>query len=449
MGKLFGTDGIRGVANDGLDINLALKVGQAVAMVIGEEKQGRPIVAIGNDTRLSCDMLESAIVAGLCAAGANVMVLGVVPTPAVAFITVQAKADAGIVISASHNPYHDNGIKIFGAKGFKLSDALENKIEELVLGDEPLPLLTHDKIGQIIRKNQHWVEKYIDHLEESAEGEISGLKVFIDCSNGAASRTASDLFSRFDLDLEIVKAHPNGTNINDNCGSTDTTFLGKTVVSGGYDIGIAFDGDADRCIIVDEKGDIVDGDKIMGVCGMAMLQAGRLNHNTIVSTVMSNLGFHDFTKRHGISLICTSVGDRNVLEKMVEGGYALGGEQSGHVIFRAESTTGDGQLAAIKFLSILAASGKRVSELVEEITYYPQELINVTVTGGNPAKEAIMASEDLWAAIREEEAILGEKGRVLVRASGTEPKIRVMVEAEQEKVVKNTAKKLADLIKTL
>ena len=449
MGKLFGTDGIRGAANVDLDIHLALKIGQAVGIVMGEEAGRAPVVAIGKDTRLSSDMLDSAIVAGLCASGADVMVLGVVPTPAVAFITAQSEADAGIMISASHNPFYDNGIKIFNGKGFKLSDELEARVEALILQENPMPLLTHEKVGKVLRKNKDWVEKYIDHLTKAAEGNISGLKVFIDCSNGAAARTASELFTRFKLDLEIIKDHPNGTNINDNCGSTNISFLSRAVVSGGYDIGIAFDGDADRCIIVDEKGAEVDGDKIMGVCGLARLQEGRLAKNTIVVTVMANLGFHNFVAKHGISLECTAVGDRNVLERMLEGGYTIGGEQSGHIIFLEEATTGDGQLAAIKFLSVLSASGKKVSELTQEISYYPQVLINIRVEGGNEAKKAIMASDTLLAAISEKEALLGNSGRILVRASGTEPLIRVMVEADAEEMAQGTAEDLANLIKSL
>jgi len=450
MGRLFGTDGIRGVANEAqMDIHLALKVGQAVGIVMGEEAGRAPVVVIGKDTRLSSDMLDSAIVAGLCASGADVMVLGVVPTPAVAFITKQSKADAGIMISASHNPFYDNGIKIFNGGGFKLSDELEARVEDLILSDTPMPLLTHEKVGKVIRKNKDWVEKYVEHLADAAECEISGLKVFIDCSNGSASRTASELFSRFKLDLEIIKSHPNGTNINENCGSTNISFLSRAVVSGGYDIGIAFDGDADRCIIVDERGEEVDGDKIMGVIGLAMLRSGRLAKNTIVATVMSNLGFHDFAKRNDISLVCTAVGDRNVLEEMLRGGYALGGEQSGHLIFLEEATTGDGQLAAIKFLSELCATGKRVSELTQAIPYYPQVLINLPIQGGNEAKAAIMASAVLETAIREREALLGDRGRILVRASGTEPKIRVMVEADTEATAQEVAEELVEIIKSL
>jgi len=449
MGKLFGTDGIRGVANDGLDIDTALRVGQAAATVLGRGRNKMPVIAIGKDTRLSCDMLESALVAGLCSAGANVMVLGVVPTPAVAFITKTAGAEAGIVISASHNPYSDNGIKIFNSDGFKLSDELEAQIEQLVLSPEPMPKMTHDRIGNILRKNKDYVEKYIDHVERAAEEEIKGLRVLVDCSNGAAARTASDLFSRFDIELEIMKDHPNGLNINDGCGSTHLEFLQNVLRSGSYDVGIAFDGDADRCILVDETGALVDGDKIMGICGMHMREQGTLKRNTIVTTVMSNLGFHMFAQKHGIDLICTSVGDRNVLEGMLAGGYNLGGEQSGHLIFLDDSTTGDGQLAAVKFLSILSASGKTVSQLAGEIPYYPQVLVNAHIEGGNAAKEAVMASEALAEAIEAEEQRLDGAGRVLVRPSGTEPLIRVMVEATEQDLAENVAQNLTGVIKSL
>lgn len=448
MGKLFGTDGIRGVANVDLNIDLAIRVGQAAAIVLAKGKTEKPVIAIGKDTRLSCDMLESALVAGICSAGADVMVLGIVPTPAVAYITKCAKADAGIVISASHNPFCDNGIKIFNGNGFKLSDELEAEIEELVLSEKRLSHMTHDKIGTILRKNKHYVEEYVDHLEQTANGKIRGLKVLIDCSNGAASRTAGDLFTRFDIEVEIMKDHPNGLNINDNCGSTHLEFLQNTMKGSQFDIGIAFDGDADRCLIIDENGNVVDGDRIMAVCATAMRSDGILKHNTVVATVMSNLGFRTYAENQGLSLITTSVGDRNVLEKMIEGGYNLGGEQSGHLIFLDEATTGDGQLAAIKFLRILSESGKKVSELVSDIPYYPQVLINTQVSGGNVAKDAIMASSVLKQAIRDEEERLGNDGRILVRPSGTEPLIRVMVEAVDGTLANLVAEKLTNIIKS-
>jgi len=447
--KLFGTDGIRGVANAGLGIDLALRVGQASAVVLSQGKEKKPVIAIGKDTRISCDMLESALIAGMCSMGADVMVLGVVPTPAVAFITATTVADAGIVISASHNPYEYNGIKIFNSDGFKLSDELESEIEEIIFSGNSFKLKTGGEIGKVIRKNKDLVEKYIDHLERCADGEIAGHRVLIDCANGAAARTASSLFSRFNIDLEIMKDHPNGQNINSSCGSTHIDVLSNYVVTGKYDIGIAFDGDADRCIIVDEKGNVIDGDKIMGVCGLAMKKAGKLNKSTIVATVMSNLGFHNYARDNGIELVCTSVGDRNVLEKMLECGYNLGGEQSGHLIFLDESTTGDGQLAAIKFLSVLSATGKSVSELVKEFVQYPQVLMGVSLKSTGSDKEFIMTSGKLSAAIKSEESRLNGNGRILVRPSGTEALIRVMVEAANSEIADSIAINLTNIIKSL
>ena len=448
MGKYFGTDGIRGVVNKDLDANLAFKVGQAAAVVLADNKEGKPLVTIGKDTRISCDMLESALIAGLCSAGADVMTLDVVPTPAVAYITKNSKADAGIVISASHNPFEHNGIKIFNADGFKLPDELENEIEALVDNPETIVQKTNGDIGRIMRRH-HQIDNYVEHVFSSAECPVGRFKVIIDCSNGAASRTATDIFSRFPIELELIKSNPDGMNINDKCGSTHIALLGRMVVAGGYDLGIAFDGDADRCIIVDELGNEVDGDKIMAICGAHMKEKGKLKKNTIVATVMSNMGFHDFAAQHDISLTCTAVGDRNVLEKMQECGYNLGGEQSGHIIFLDDCTTGDGQLAAVKFLSVLTESGKKVSELVAEIPRYPQLLENIPIEGGNPVKEALMASENLVKVVEDEEKKLAGKGRILVRPSGTEALIRIMVEAENENTAINCMEFLTKFIKNL
>lgn len=449
MGQLFGTDGIRGVANAELNTDLAFKVGQAATAVLAAGSDRKPVITIGKDTRISSDMLEAALTAGLCSAGADVMTLGVVPTPAVAYITTRCGADAGIVISASHNPYEHNGIKIFNSKGFKLSDELELEIEKLVLSDEPLPHKTHGDIGRVITDNSKWIEDYIEHLEKAADGGIKGLRVLIDCANGAAYTTARRLFSRFPIELEIIKDHPNGININDDCGSTHTEALRRAVVSGGYDVGIAFDGDADRCIAIDEQGNELDGDKIMAVCGRTMKNVGTLRENTIVATVMSNLGFHRFADANGIKLLCADVGDRNILEKMLEYGYTLGGEQSGHIIFINDATTGDGQLAAVKFLSVLSNSGLSASRLVSEVPQYPQLLLNIPISGGNGAKYAVMKNERLQAVIKEEELVLGVRGRVLVRPSGTESLIRVMVEAETEELADTAVKRIADIIREI
>ncbi len=449
MGKYFGTDGIRGIANQELDAMLAFRAGQAAATVLAQNVKGKPLFTIGKDTRISGDMLEAALIAGLCSSGANVISLGVVPTPAVAYITKERGADAGIVISASHNPYEHNGIKIFNVNGFKLSDELENQIEYYIDHPEELVPKTYDEIGNVIKKNRKLVDSYINHIISCAENEIRDLKVIIDSSNGAAYRTVNEIFSSFPIELELIKDHPDGVNINEECGSTAPEHLSRMVVAGGYDVGIAFDGDADRCIIIDEKGGVVDGDKIMAICGVSMMKKGTLKQNTIVATVMSNLGFHEYASSRGLHVECTNVGDRNVLERMLEKGYNLGGEQSGHLIFLDDATTGDGQLAAVKFLSLLSASGKKVSELVSEIPTFPQVLKNVKIAGGNEQKERVMAAPELAERIEQWEEKLGKRGRVLIRPSGTEALIRVMIEAENTEIANESADDLSKLIEEL
>lgn len=451
MGKYFGTDGIRGIVNKDLDAALAFKVGQATAMVLAEGKQNdvKPLVTIGKDTRISGDMLEAAITAGLCSAGADVMHLGVIPTPAVAFITTDCGGDAGIVISASHNPYEHNGIKIFNGKGFKLSDEQENKIEQLIDSTEPLTEKLNSDIGRVLMRERECIDRYVEHIVSAAEGKISRMKVMLDCSNGAATRTANDIFGRFPLDIEMINDHPDGCNINANCGSTHIDVLGRMVVAGGYDLGLAFDGDADRCLAVDENGKLVDGDKIMAICGKAMIAEGKLKSNAIVATVMSNLGFHEYCSKNGIELHCAAVGDRNVLEMMQEKGFNLGGEQSGHLIFLDNETTGDGQLAAVRFLKVISKSGKKLSELASEIPTYPQVLLNIAIEGGNAAKEAIITDERLNKAIEDEQKALGKSGRILVRPSGTEALIRVMVEAADEKTSDEVARRLSKFIEKM
>ncbi len=445
MGKLFGTDGIRGIANEGLDATLAFKVGRAAAAVLADGKEGRPLFTIGKDTRISSDMLEAALTAGLCSAGADVISLGVLPTPAVAYATMEAKADAGIVISASHNPYEYNGIKIFNGCGFKLSDELEAAIEDIILEDKPVKLALGGELGRVLKPSVDYTEAYVDHLASKGEN-ISGLKVVIDCSNGASAVTAGRLFSRFDIDLSIIHGEPNGVNINLNCGSTHMDILRETVKSGGYDIGIAFDGDADRCLVVDEMGNELDGDCIMAVCGSRMKQRGELKNDYIVATVMSNIGFRLFSEERGIELRCAAVGDRNVLEMMQELGANLGGEQSGHLIFLDESTTGDGQLAAVKILNLLSAEKKPLSQLAAEFVRYPQVLINVPVKS-DADKKRIMGSDALAEAVKAAETELDGKGRVLIRASGTEALIRVMVEAFDEAQANALAERLAGDVK--
>lgn len=452
MGKLFGTDGIRGVVNAGLDADLAYKVGLAAATVLARNKKNgeKPLVTIGKDTRISGDLLKGSLIAGLCTAGADVLDLGTLPTPGVAWVTVDEKADAGIVISASHNPYEHNGIKIFNGQGFKLSDELEEKIEEIVLfSHNNVPRKTHGEIGKVSYVAPKASEDYIDHLESTASTDLNGLRILVDCANGAASATAARLFGRFPkLRTDVINADPDGININHKCGSTHIDGLSAMVKAGGYDLGIAFDGDADRCLAVDELGNLVDGDQIMAVCGKDMESRGELPGNTIVATVMSNIGLHAFAKEHGLCLECTSVGDRNVLERMLEKGYAIGGEQSGHMIFLRHATTGDGELTALQILDLLHRSGKKASELFGVCKRYPQELINVAVSG-NDAKQRVMAADWLKSAIEEQERLLNGDGRILVRPSGTEALVRVMVEAQEDTVARSVAETLANLIKSM
>lgn len=449
MGKLFGTDGIRGVVGETLTAELAYRVGQAITIVLTEQKGSAPTITIGKDTRISSDMLESALMAGICAMGGSVMPFGTIPTPAVAFLTVQEEADAGIVISASHNPYEHNGIKIFGAQGYKLSDEMEEKVEDIVLSKESLPVKTHDQIGMRLHGMRQMKSDYIDHLLSTVDCDMRGLRVLVDCANGAASATAPGLFGKLPLHADFIFDKPDGININNGCGSTHMETLCRGVVAGKYDLGIAFDGDADRCLLVDEKGHIIDGDKVLAVCGKAMRRKGSLNGNAIVATVMSNLGLHEFCRKGDFLLVCTDVGDRHVLEKMIECGYMIGGEQSGHTIFREYATTGDGELTALQFIQAYCEAGVPASELVSCCAQYPQELINVPVSAVGGAKERIMADDRLWEQVRSQEETLNGEGRILVRPSGTEALIRVMVEAKTVEVAHNVAMTLAEFIKTL
>ena len=449
MGKLFGTDGIRGIVGENLTAELAYRVGQAVTMVLTEEKGAPPLITIGMDTRISSDMLEGAMIAGITSVGGDVMPLGTIPTPAVAYLTIKVEADAGVVISASHNPFEHNGIKVFNGQGYKLSDALEDRVEEKILSNEPMPTKKGGEIGKRIHGMKNLKYEYIKHLAGTVQSGLGGLRVLIDCANGAAAATAPDLFAGFDIEADFIHRKPNGVNINLKCGSTHLKSLAAMVTAGEYDLGIAFDGDADRCLMIDETGQVVDGDKTMAVCGLYMRDQGLLTGRTIVGTVMSNLGLHEFCNRNNIRLVCTPVGDRNVLEKMLEFGYRIGGEQSGHTIFTDYATTGDGQLTALQFLQILQRSGKTASQLAAICPSYPQTLVNVDLPNQPGLKEGIMASEALGEAVRREEEALGGDGRVLVRPSGTEPLIRVMVEAKTAQQADACARRLADLVKTL
>ena len=445
MGKYFGTDGVRGIANTELSCKLAFQVGQAGAIVLTEQLHHKPTILIGKDTRISGDMLEAAMVAGICSVGANAMLLGVVPTPAVAHLTRKYQADAGIVISASHNPMEYNGIKFFDGQGYKLSDELEARLENLIDKKEELPLKEGGEIGWVVRAESA-VEDYVQFLCETVETPINGLKVAVDCANGAASATAKKLFLALGVEADVFFDTPDGTNINAGCGSTHLNVVGDIVKKGSYDLGIAFDGDADRFLCVDENGDEIDGDKIIAACACQLKQEGKLDKNSVVVTVMTNLGFFVMGKEQGIDIKTTKVGDRYVLEEMVSGGYSLGGEQSGHIIFSLHNTTGDGQLTALKFLQVLRAQGKKASEVATIMDTYPQILINVPLIS-NEAKEQCEKDAEVLAEIRAVEEKLGEHGRVLVRPSGTERLTRVMLEGKNYEEIRTHANRIADIIK--
>jgi len=369
--------------------------------------------------------------------------LGYIPTPAVAYLTVKHGADAGVVISASHNPMEFNGIKAFNSQGFKLSDELEEKVEEIILSDNPVEVMTGADIGKIV-KLKNAKKEYTEYIKNTVVGDLSGLRILIDCANGASYETAELIFENLGASFDLMFNEPDGTNINDGCGSTHMDKLRSRVVSGKYDVGIAFDGDADRCLVVDENGDIVDGDKIMAICARTLAQRGRLPHNTFVATVLSNLGLHAYAKENKLAVECSNVGDRNVLELMEQKGYILGGEQSGHIIFREFATTGDGELTAVQFLSIIKTMGCKVSEAAKEISQYPQMMINVKVE--NNIKDKVLGDWTVKEAIHEVEQRLGEDGRILVRPSGTEPLVRVMVEGKDSKLVSELSGYAADKI---
>ncbi len=443
MGKYFGTDGIRGVANTELSVNLAFKAGQAAAVVLCKNLGRRAKFYIGKDTRISSDMLECALAAGISSMGADVGLLGYMPTPAVAYLTVEEGADAGIVISASHNPMEYNGIKIFNSSGYKLADELEAEIEALIDNEAFVPTLTGADVGRVEHLDD-LADKYVDYLTTTIEGDLTGLKILVDCANGASYKTAERLFEKVSDNTVMVFNEPDGTNINRNCGSTKLNTLRELVLADKFDVGVAFDGDADRCLIVDERGEVIDGDRIMAICAKEMKAKGELPHDTFVATVLSNMGLDKYAETQGIKVAKSAVGDRNVLELMKREGYNLGGEQSGHVIFLNHSTTGDGELCALQFLSILKASGKKASELVEDIEQYPQVMINVKVE--NHLKDTVLNHEAVRCAIDQAEAELDGAGRVLLRPSGTEPLVRVMVEGRDSSLVNTICGQIANII---
>ncbi len=441
MGKYFGTDGVRGVANSELTPELAFKLGRFGGYVLTRDKS-RPKVLIGRDTRISGHMLEGALVAGLLSIGAEVMRLGVISTPGVAYLTKALGAEAGVMISASHNPVADNGIKFFGPDGFKLSDDQENEIESFMDQEEDqLPRPVGAELGQV---NDYFEggQKYLQFLKQTVDEDFSGIHIALDCAHGATSSLASHLFADLDADLSMIGASPNGLNINEGVGSTHPETLAAFVKEKGADVGLAFDGDGDRLIAIDENGDIVDGDQIMYICGKYLKEQGRLRHSTVVSTVMSNLGFYKALEANGIQSIPTAVGDRYVVEEMKKNGYNLGGEQSGHIIFLDYITTGDGLLTGLQLVNIMKMTKKPLSELAKEMQKFPQKLVNIRVTD----KHHVTDNEKVSAIISEIEKEMNGNGRILVRPSGTEPLVRVMAEAPTEELCSSYVERIAAVV---
>ena len=444
MGRLFGTDGVRGIANKELTPELAFNLGKAGTFVLSRESK-RPTIIIGKDTRVSGDMLENALTAGILAVGGNVIKAGVIPTPAVAFLTRYYKADAGIVISASHNTFEYNGIKFFNSEGFKLDDLIEEKIEDIIISSIDVNShITGDLIGKCLEAEESAAELYAEHLIQTADFRLDGKKVVLDCANGASYQVARRVYERLGAEVVTIGDSPNGVNINDGCGSTHPENLQERVAAEGAFIGLAFDGDADRLIVSDEKGRVLDGDKTIAICAKMLKSEGRLKDDKVTATVMSNIGFHKAMEAEGISVDVTGVGDRYVLEKMLETGCVIGGEQSGHIIFLEYTTTGDGILSSLQFVKAVLASGKPASELADEITIYPQVLVNARIN--NDYKKTYAKDPEVEEAIRTAEEKMAGSGRVLIRPSGTEPLVRVMLEGSDTEQIKELAEELAALI---
>ncbi|MGC5325174.1 phosphoglucosamine mutase [Brevibacillus sp. SYSU BS000544] len=444
MGKYFGTDGVRGVANLELTPELAFKVGRVGGYVLTRHKQdGKPKVVIGRDTRISGQMLESALIAGMLSVGAEVVRLGVIATSGVSYLTRALGADCGVMISASHNPFPDNGIKFFGNDGFKLSDEVEGEIEQLLVAEEDtLPRPTGDKIGSVLDYLEGG-QKYLSHLKSTVTERFEGMKIVLDCANGAVSSLAARLFADVEADVITIGASPNGVNINEQCGSTHPEKLQEEVLKHKADLGLSFDGDADRCIAVDDNGEIIDGDFMMAICARALKAKGKLNNNTVVTTVMANMGFFKAMEEQSINTTKTAVGDRYVVEEMIRGGYNLGGEQSGHIIFLDYNTTGDGLLTGLQLLNLVKEAGRPLSELKQIMKKYPQLLINVPVAD----KTKLKGNEKIEAAIALAEQELAGNGRVLVRPSGTEPIVRVMAEGPDEVQLEQVVQSIVDVVK--
>ncbi|MTD59473.1 phosphoglucosamine mutase [Amycolatopsis pithecellobii] len=443
MARLFGTDGVRGLANGDLTPELALAVAASAARVLAaHDRSHRPVAVVGRDPRASGEMLEAAVVAGLASAGADVLRVGVLPTPAVAHLVGALDADLGVMISASHNPMPDNGIKLFAAGGHKLPDGIEDEIEAGLVSDAARP--TGAEIGRVSDVPDA-VQRYAQHLLESISHPLTGLRVVVDCANGAASFAAPEVYRKAGAEVFAIHAEPDGININEDCGSTHIDQLRAAVREHNADLGIAHDGDADRCLAVDAAGELVDGDQIMAVLALAMAEAGELTHGTLVATVMSNLGLHLAMRDNGVRLRTTAVGDRYVLEELRAGGFALGGEQSGHVVFPALATTGDGLLTALHLMSRVAATGKPLAELAGVMRRLPQVLVNVPVAD----KAAVVGSGVVQDAVKDVETELGEQGRVLLRQSGTEQLVRVMVEAPSHELAQASADRLAGVVSSV
>ncbi len=444
MGRLFGTDGVRGVANKELTPDLAFKLGWAGAQVLAGECTHKPVIIVGSDTRISCAMLESALVAGICSAGADVFICGVIPTPGIAYLVRKYKCDAGVMISASHNSFEFNGIKFFSSQGYKLPDDVEDKIEALVKSyDENAERPVGDQLGHRIEK-KNASRDYSEHLKRRMSVDLSGMKIGLDCANGACAHIAPGLFSDLGADVVAIGTEPDGVNINDQCGSTHLERLRQLVRRESCDIGIAFDGDADRMLAVDENGYVIDGDVIMAIVALDMKRQKQLKDDTLVVTVMSNLGLDIMAEEKGLKLVKTKVGDRYVLEEMLKEGYTIGGEQSGHIILLDHSTTGDGMLSALRLLRALVNNSERLNEAKNVMTVLPQVLKSARVP--NERKTAAMEDADIKAACDKIQSQLGNKGRILVRASGTEPIIRVMLEGQDIDEITKMTDQVTELI---
>lgn len=444
MGRIFGTDGVRGIANSELTAQLAFKLGQAGAKVLTKNCSGAPKILVGKDTRASGDMLEASLNAGFCTMGAQVYCVGVLPTPAVAYLIRKYNMDAGVVISASHNPMEYNGIKFFSSEGYKLSDELEAEIEEYVLDGKDLGELPVGKDVGRVHTKRSGMHDYVDYIRSTVDGDFSNLKIALDCANGASFECAKLLFDSLGAKAEYICNTPDGCNINDGCGSTHTQKLSEYVKNGGFDLGLAFDGDADRLLAVDENGTLVDGDKIMAICALELRKQGKLKKDTVVATVMSNLGFFNALKANGIKYEQTTVGDRYVLENMLANGYCIGGEQSGHIIFLDYNTTGDGLMTAVRLTCALRDSGKKMSDLATVVEILPQVLVNARIKNEN--KNTYMENKEIADAIRKIEEKFAGNGRVLIRPSGTEPLVRVMLEGKDKSEIKEEATALAKMI---